>query len=54
MYELAGCDWGKRCIDAFDIVSKIGEGSFGHVYKAKDKQTGMLFSLVLPVSSDGR
>jgi len=40
MNEAAGCDWGERCVDVFDIVSQIGEGMYGQVYKAKDKHTG--------------
>ncbi|XP_041499736.1 cyclin-dependent kinase 12 isoform X6 [Microtus oregoni] len=33
-------DWGKRCVDKFDIIGIIGEGTYGQVYKAKDKDTG--------------
>jgi len=40
MNEAAGCDWGERCVDVFDIVSQIGEGMYGQVYKAKDRHTG--------------
>lgn len=36
-------DWGKRCVDKFDIIGIIGEGTYGQVYKAKDKDTGVLF-----------
>ena len=25
-----------RCVDVFDIISQIGEGTYGQVYKAKD------------------
>ncbi|MGH0142681.1 UNVERIFIED_CONTAM: hypothetical protein FKN15_003034 [Acipenser sinensis] len=32
-------DWGKRCVDKFDIIGIIGEGTYGQVYKAKDKDT---------------
>ncbi|UYV76277.1 FMNL2 [Cordylochernes scorpioides] len=28
--------WGDRCIDQFDIICQIGEGTYGQVYKAKD------------------
>lgn len=35
-------DWGKRCVDKFDIIGIIGEGTYGQVYKAKDKDTGVL------------
>lgn len=34
-------DWGKRCVDKFDIIGIIGEGTYGQVYKAKDKDTGV-------------
>lgn len=33
-------DWGKRCVDKFDIIGIIGEGTYGQVYKARDKDTG--------------
>ena len=33
-------DWGKRCVDKFEIIGITGEGTYGQVYKAKDKDTG--------------
>ncbi|XP_032135124.1 cyclin-dependent kinase 12 isoform X4 [Sapajus apella] len=36
-------DWGKRCVDKFDIIGIIGEGTYGQVYKAKDKDTGAFY-----------
>lgn len=30
-------------MDKFDIIGIIGEGTYGQVYKAKDKDTGVLF-----------
>ena len=39
MNEAAGVDWGERCVEVFEIISQIGEGTFGQVYKAKDKDT---------------
>ncbi|XP_069763310.1 cyclin-dependent kinase 12 [Narcine bancroftii] len=38
-------DWGKRCVDKFDILGITGEGTYGQVYKAKDKDTGELVAL---------
>ncbi|KAM4692323.1 cyclin-dependent kinase 12 isoform 2-T3 [Rhinophrynus dorsalis] len=38
-------DWGKSCVDKFDIIGIIGEGTYGQVYKAKDKDTGELVAL---------
>lgn len=34
-------EWGERCVDMFDIIAIVGEGTFGQVYKAKEKLTGM-------------
>lgn len=36
-------DWGKRCVDKFEIIGITGEGTYGQVYKAKDKDTGERF-----------
>lgn len=40
MNEVAACDWGERCVEVFDIICQIGEGMYGQVYKARDKDTG--------------
>jgi cyclin-dependent kinase 12/13 len=45
MNEAAGCDWGERCVDVFEILCQIGEGTYGQVYKAKDRDTGDLVAL---------
>lgn len=38
-------DWGERCVDVFEVITQIGEGTYGQVYKAKDKRTGELVAL---------
>jgi cyclin-dependent kinase 12/13 len=40
MNPVANFDWGERNIEAFDIISLIGEGTYGQVFKARDKLTG--------------
>ena len=37
--------WGERCIDAFEIISQIGEGAYGKVYKAIDSSCGEIVAL---------
>lgn len=34
-------DWGEQCVDMFEVINQIGEGTYGQVYKAKNKTTGM-------------
>lgn len=33
-------NWGDRCVDKYEIITQIGEGTYGQVYKAKCKSTG--------------
>jgi len=40
MHEEADCDWGERCVDVFEKICQIGEGTYGQVFKARDKDTG--------------
>ncbi|KAG5453544.1 Cyclin-dependent kinase 12 [Clonorchis sinensis] len=32
--------WGERSVNAFESLVQVGEGTYGHVYKARDKLTG--------------
>lgn len=34
MSEDGTSDWGERCIDLYDIVDKVGEGTYGEVFKS--------------------
>ncbi|KAJ1527103.1 hypothetical protein ONE63_008640 [Megalurothrips usitatus] len=45
MPATGGKDWGERCVDMFDVITQIGEGTYGQVYKAKDKRTKELVAL---------
>ncbi|XP_076265488.1 cyclin-dependent kinase 12 isoform X4 [Rhynchophorus ferrugineus] len=38
-------DWGERCIDMFEVIAQIGEGTYGQVYKAKDIHANELVAL---------
>lgn len=33
-------EWGEQCVDMFEVLNQIGEGTYGQVYKAKDKTSG--------------
>ncbi|XP_039297011.1 cyclin-dependent kinase 12 isoform X1 [Nilaparvata lugens] len=38
-------DWGDRCVDVFEVLTQIGEGTYGQVYKARDRRTSDLVAL---------
>lgn len=38
-------DWGEQSVDMFEVINQIGEGTYGQVYKAKDKTTGKLLAI---------
>lgn len=33
-------NWGGCCVDKYELLQQIGEGTYGQVYKAKDKEDG--------------
>ena len=43
--ELAALQLSHRCVNSFQMISLIGEGTFGKVYKAKDLATGDIIAL---------
>lgn len=44
-FQMSGKDWGERCVDMFEVIAQIGEGTYGQVYKAKDEQANQLVAL---------
>ncbi len=37
--------WGERSVSAFETLEQVGEGTYGHVYRARDRQTGEIKAL---------
>ena len=37
--------WGHALVSKYDIIVQIGEGTYGQVYKAKDKYTNDIVAL---------
>lgn len=44
-FQMCGKDWGERCVDMFEVIAQIGEGTYGQVYKAKDVSANELVAL---------
>eukprot|EP01090_Pellita_catalonica_P019383 TRINITY_DN6577_c0_g1_i2.p1 TRINITY_DN6577_c0_g1~~TRINITY_DN6577_c0_g1_i2.p1 ORF type:complete len:541 (-),score=52.84 TRINITY_DN6577_c0_g1_i2:212-1834(-) len=38
-------EWGSRSVDVFKKMEQVGEGTYGQVYKAKNKETGDVVAL---------
>lgn len=45
MSASGGKDWGERCVDVFEVIDQIGEGTYGQVYKAQDKRACVIVAL---------
>lgn len=43
-------DWGEQCVDMFEVINQIGEGTYGQVYKAKDKTSGKHYIIIYLVT----
>lgn len=37
--------WGERSVETYEIITPVGEGTYGQVYKGRDKDTGELVAL---------
>lgn len=44
-------EWGEKCVDMFEMLKIVGEGTYGQVYKAKDKASGNSKYCNIPESS---
>jgi cyclin-dependent kinase 12/13 len=43
--ETVKSQWGERTVEVYEILAKIGEGTYGEVFKAREKSTGELCAL---------
>lgn len=38
-------NWGGCCVDKYEKLEIIGEGTYGQVWKARDKENGLMVAL---------
>ena len=39
----ANKDWGERCVDVFEMITQIGEGTYGQVKLTLYNQENLIF-----------